>query len=331
DVHDQLIPGRGGQVRRGTQPCGQLLRAVVGDPEPLPRALVRGAVGLDQPVPLQALQRGVHLADVQRPDLTGSRLEFLAQLQAVLGPLAQQREQRVPDAHSAPPTTIMRSIILGIQVLAIRFFPHGQSGKPRSLTSTFPAVTGRTRGQGALHQHPFGQRPGRGRQQVQPGRQRHERGHRHGEIRQHPGQGGGHRRGGTGRGGTARGGTGRGGTARGGTGRGGTGRGGGAGARGPGRGGGRGGRGGGGGGWGGGGGGGGAWAVGGGAWAGCRRAWAGGRGADATGDSGRQPAGAGEQQEQASEHHALRAERPGSAEPVAAQRRAEQAVGEQRV
>ena len=58
-----------------------------------------GVVGLDQAVPLEALQGGVHLPHVQRPDLAGSGLELLAQLQPVLGPLAEEGQQGVPDAH----------------------------------------------------------------------------------------------------------------------------------------------------------------------------------------------------------------------------------------
>ena len=57
---------------------GQLRRAGGGDPEALLRAVVAVAVGLDQPVALQPLQRRVHLADVQRPHLAGPRLELLA-------------------------------------------------------------------------------------------------------------------------------------------------------------------------------------------------------------------------------------------------------------
>ena len=80
------------------------------DPETLLRAILAVAVGLDQPVPLQPLQRGVDLADIQRPDLAGPRLELFAQLKPVLGPLGEQREQRVPDAH----VITLSSSILGI-------------------------------------------------------------------------------------------------------------------------------------------------------------------------------------------------------------------------
>ena len=102
---------RGGEVRSGgvrshwtsssSPSCGDaeaLLGAVLG----------LGLVGLDEPVALEALQRRVHLAHVERPDVAGSRLELLAQLQAVLGPLAQQRQQGVPDTHGR---IIFRSIL----------------------------------------------------------------------------------------------------------------------------------------------------------------------------------------------------------------------------
>ena len=110
DLHHQLVARRRGHVRGRAQPPGQFFRPGRGDPEALLRAVLAVTVGLDQPVALQPLQRGVDLAHVQRPDLPGSRLELLAQLKAVLGSLAEQREQRVPDAH----VTMITSSILGI-------------------------------------------------------------------------------------------------------------------------------------------------------------------------------------------------------------------------
>ena len=92
---------RGGEARSGgvrSQPASSA-GAVGGDPEALLRAVIPVIVRLDQAVTLEPLQRRVDLADVERPDLTGPRLELLAQLQPVLGPLAEQRQQRVPDAH----------------------------------------------------------------------------------------------------------------------------------------------------------------------------------------------------------------------------------------
>ena len=72
-----------------------------GDVEALLGTLLGGVVGLDQAVPLQALQRRVHLPDVERPDLAGAGLELLAQLQPVLGTLAEQGQQGVADAHES--------------------------------------------------------------------------------------------------------------------------------------------------------------------------------------------------------------------------------------
>ena len=79
----------------------QLLFAVGGDPVSLLRPLALAVVGLDEPVPLEALQRCVDLPDVQRPDLARSRLELVLQPQAVLRPLAEQSKEGVGDAHEA--------------------------------------------------------------------------------------------------------------------------------------------------------------------------------------------------------------------------------------
>src|SRR6516164_1181689 len=113
----------------------------------------------------------------------------------------------------------MLSIILSIDNSASGYPAALRAWFPWALTRTVPAVNARPGGQGALYERALGQRPGGGRQQVHPGRQRHERGHHHGEIRQHPRHGGRQGRGGTalgggrGRGGTPpRGGRRRGGT-----------------------------------------------------------------------------------------------------------------------
>ncbi len=55
------------------------------------------------------LQGRVDLAHVERPHLPRARLELLPQLETVLRPLAEQGEQRVPDAHSPDTLRIMRS------------------------------------------------------------------------------------------------------------------------------------------------------------------------------------------------------------------------------
>ena len=63
---------------------------------------------------LESLQRRVHLAHVQRPDLARSRLELLAELEPVLRALAQQREQSVPHAHRLMSCRMKLRIILSI-------------------------------------------------------------------------------------------------------------------------------------------------------------------------------------------------------------------------
>jgi len=59
---------------------GKLLATGRSDPEALLRAITLRVVGLDQPVTLQALQGGVDLSHVERPDLARPRLELLPQL-----------------------------------------------------------------------------------------------------------------------------------------------------------------------------------------------------------------------------------------------------------
>ncbi len=131
DLDDQLVARRRAEVGRRAQPAGQLLGAVGGDPEPLLRAGIGVVVGLDEAVALQPLQGRVHLADVERPDLAGARLELLAQLQAVLRALAEQRQQRVPDAHDVTTLDIMPRIILGIQLPVQRPRRTGSGGQGR--------------------------------------------------------------------------------------------------------------------------------------------------------------------------------------------------------
>ena len=92
---------RGGDDRSGgvRSHVGELVGAAGGEPERLLRSVVAVAVGLDEPVALEALQRRVHLTDVERPHLAGALLELLAQLQPVLRTLGEQGEQGVADAH----------------------------------------------------------------------------------------------------------------------------------------------------------------------------------------------------------------------------------------
>ena len=95
----ELVARRRHELGRRAQPVGQLLGAGGGDPVSLLRALALAVVGLDEPVALEALQRRVDLADVQRPDLARPRLELVLQPQAVLRPLAEQGQEGVGDAH----------------------------------------------------------------------------------------------------------------------------------------------------------------------------------------------------------------------------------------
>ena len=104
---------RGGEDRSGgvrSQSAELLLARPAVMRKPFCGPVLGRVVGLDQPVALEALQRRVHLADVERPHLAGAGLELLAQLQAVLRSLAQQGQQRVADAHR----TFELSIILGM-------------------------------------------------------------------------------------------------------------------------------------------------------------------------------------------------------------------------
>ena len=97
----ELISRRRDEVRWRAQPARQLLFAVGGDSVSLLRPLALAVVGLDEPVPLEPLQRRVDLPDVQRPDLAGPRLELVLQPQTVLRPLAEQGKEGVWDAHEA--------------------------------------------------------------------------------------------------------------------------------------------------------------------------------------------------------------------------------------
>ena len=80
--------------------------------EPLLGPILGVVVGFDQPVPLEALQRGVHLSDVERPDLAGPRLELLPQLETVFRAFAEKCQQGVPDAHEDLDFVIIPGILL---------------------------------------------------------------------------------------------------------------------------------------------------------------------------------------------------------------------------
>ena len=103
---------RRGEIRRRPQPLGQLVGALCGDPECLLRAVIGVALGLDEPVALEALQGRVHLADVQRPHLAGPLLELLTQLEAIFRSLGEQRQDRVTDAHEPAFRSSITSMLL---------------------------------------------------------------------------------------------------------------------------------------------------------------------------------------------------------------------------
>jgi hypothetical protein len=68
-------------------------------------------VRFDESVALEALQRRVHLPDVERPHLAGARLELLLQLEAVLRAFAQQGEDCVANTHRDTRSLIIRSMV----------------------------------------------------------------------------------------------------------------------------------------------------------------------------------------------------------------------------
>jgi hypothetical protein len=95
----EFVARRRHEVGRRAKPVGQFASAVGSDPVSLPRALVFSVVGLDEPVPFEALERRIHLPYVQRPDLAGPSLELALQPQAVLRPIAEQGKEGMWDAH----------------------------------------------------------------------------------------------------------------------------------------------------------------------------------------------------------------------------------------
>ena len=98
-LDDQLVARWELGVGRGVQPLRQFVLAIRGDPVALLLPVGVGVVRLDQSITLQARQGRVDLPDVQRPYLTGSRLELLAQAKTERGTLAEQGQEGVRDAH----------------------------------------------------------------------------------------------------------------------------------------------------------------------------------------------------------------------------------------
>jgi hypothetical protein len=81
----ELVARRRNELGRRAKPAGQLVGASRGDLVALARPLAV-AVGRDEPVPLEALQSRVDLADIERPDVARPRPELVLQPQAVLRP-----------------------------------------------------------------------------------------------------------------------------------------------------------------------------------------------------------------------------------------------------
>jgi len=112
DLDYEFVARGGGEIRRSAQPLSELLLSLWSYPKALlPVVLVR-VVGLHQAVSFEALERGVHLADVERPHVTRLLLELLAELKAVLRALCQKRQKGVPDAHRVPEFRIILGILL---------------------------------------------------------------------------------------------------------------------------------------------------------------------------------------------------------------------------
>ena len=85
----ELVPRGNGAVERGHEPVSEFPFAGNGDPEPLLWPLGVHFIRFDQPVSLKTLQRRVHLADVERPNVTGLLLELLSELVAVFRLLSE--------------------------------------------------------------------------------------------------------------------------------------------------------------------------------------------------------------------------------------------------
>ena len=109
----ELVARRRHKLGWSTQPLGQLALARGRDPVALARTLARPVVGLDESVAFKALQRRVHLPDIQRPDLAGPRLELVLQPQSVRRPFTQQGQQGVGHAHEWLHSAVILSIYTG--------------------------------------------------------------------------------------------------------------------------------------------------------------------------------------------------------------------------
>ncbi|NJL29776.1 MAG: hypothetical protein HC897_18740, partial [Thermoanaerobaculia bacterium] len=85
---------------------GERRAAGIGDPPRAARNLALGLAsdfGLDQPVATQPVERGVDLADVERPDPRGALLELALETITVRGVLGEDGEKTVTDAQETLP------------------------------------------------------------------------------------------------------------------------------------------------------------------------------------------------------------------------------------
>src|SRR5262249_16380653 len=99
----EFVSRRRDELGWGAEPVGELLGPGGGDPVPLLLLrLFALPLGLDEPVPPEALKGRVDLADVKRPYLPRPRFELVLQPQPVLRPVPQQGEEGMRDTHRDP-------------------------------------------------------------------------------------------------------------------------------------------------------------------------------------------------------------------------------------
>src|ERR1035438_9613468 len=108
---------------------------MLGDVEALLWALVGGVLGLDEPVPLEALEGCVYLPHVERPHLAGPGLELLSQLKAVLRAFTQKRQQGVTDTHRVAPFVSILRIVLDSST---RVWPPTTESRSRATSAGEP-------------------------------------------------------------------------------------------------------------------------------------------------------------------------------------------------
>ena len=142
DLYHELVPWGRYEGRRCAQPPGQLLHALGRDPEALMALVVAGPLAGDKAVALETLEGRVHLPDVERPDVAGARLELLAELEAVLRPLAQEGEKCVPDAHEVDFRPNILSILLSSLSLVKYFWDTDHRRRRRVRAFDDPAAGG---------------------------------------------------------------------------------------------------------------------------------------------------------------------------------------------